>query len=128
MHTHTGPNSDRSRHPLPCDRRSASDWSPGCRGNRQPSRADWSLRPADLTAPPFRDDVPVALSTVTKDDPRFKPCTPTANTFRVEWSAAPTAAQSLALMRVLGDLGQNRPNITLAEADPLIRAAVQNAH
>ncbi len=75
----------------------------------------------------FVTTYPVDLSTVQKDDPRFQPCTPTANNFQVEWSGPPTSAQNVALVRVLGNLAQNHPAITLAEAEPLIRAAIAAA-
>ncbi len=68
-----------------------------------------------------------APAAVTKDDPRYNPCTPTASHFAVQWSSLPTRAQMEAYVRVMTDLAVNHPTIALADADPLIRAAVAAA-
>ncbi len=60
---------------------------------------------------------------VQPNDPRLQPCTPTANSFVIQWATAPTEAQAITMQRVMGDLALNHPTITLTEAEPLIRAA-----
>lgn len=75
----------------------------------------------------FDSTTPVDITAVRADDPRFQPCTPTANHFQIRWSSMPTQAQATAALRVLGDLAQNQPTITLDQATPLIRSAVASA-
>jgi len=61
------------------------------------------------------------------DDPRFKPCSPTADSFGVAWLTLPTAAQDRAMLVVMSNLRQNHPIISFDQAVPLIHAAVDNA-
>lgn len=64
---------------------------------------------------------------VRPDDPRFKPCSPSVDSFMVRWSSSPTRAQNDAVGRVLDNLAVTNPTITLAQAEPLIRAAAESA-
>src|SRR5579885_525900 len=41
---------------------------------------------------------------VSRDDPRFRPCSPTVSDFLIEWSGTPTQAPHDALSRILGYL------------------------
>ncbi len=59
-----------------------------------------------------------------RTDPRFKPCGATVDDFKVQWSSRPTAAQTKALLQVMGNLALQHPTISLQDATPLIRAAV----
>ena len=76
-------------------------------------------RSAAGTGPPYLQKIQDS----TPNDPRFQPCTPTANSFVIQWATAPTEAQAIVMQRVMGDLALNHPIITLTEAEPLIRAA-----
>lgn len=127
--------SKRSTSPLDTPRRMPTDLMIKRRvSDGQPNRFVTGSVPATLTITDshcmsFSISGPEAaqVQQVTPDDSRFQPCKPSINSFFFKWSVHPTPAQAAALSRVLADLAANHPAITLAEADPIIHAAVDNA-